>query len=76
MPLLQTQMMSRFKFTNANKSCGHCGKPAKLRCSQCQAVYYCTLEHQSANWKHHKKFCSLLSEDAQNITKEFDITDS
>ena len=34
---------------------------------------YCTSEHQSANWKCHKKFCSLISEDAQNITKEFDI---
>ena len=61
------------EFTNAYKCCGHCGKPAKLRCSQCEAVYYCTSEHQSANWKCHKKFCSLISGDAQNITKEFDI---
>ena len=37
------------------------------------SIYYCTLEHQSANWKCHKKFCSLISGDAQNITKEFDI---
>ena len=68
MPLLETKN-DAFEFINANKSCGHCGKPTKLRCSQCQLIYYCMSEHQFANCKHHTKFCSLITEDAQNTTK-------
>ena len=40
-------------------SCDSCGKPqAKLMCSRCQRVYYCSRECQTTAWKHqHKSIC-------------------
>ena len=55
-----------------DKICGHCGKSAKMRCSKCQTVYYCTPEHQLAHWKKHKKLCSLIADDPQENIKDFD----
>ena len=37
--------------------CGHCKRPAKLRCATCTKVYYCSPKHQSEHWKYHKKQC-------------------
>ena len=28
-----------------------------MRCSNCKSGYYCSLEHQKLDWKHHKKLC-------------------
>ena len=47
---------------NNDETCEHCGSSAKLRCSKCQRIYYCTREHQLAHWKNHK-VCALISED-------------
>lgn len=35
--------------------CVVCYQPAGLRCSRCQAVYYCGEEHQRDDWKNHTK---------------------
>ncbi|KAJ4462727.1 hypothetical protein PAPYR_742 [Paratrimastix pyriformis] len=38
--------------------CAFCGKPATKRCSRCQAAFYCSAEHQKADWKKHKATCA------------------
>ena len=37
-----------------------CGKEASQRCSGCQAVYYCSREHQKNDWKNHRSACSAF----------------
>lgn len=40
------------------KLCRLCGCPGQKACSRCHAVYYCSKEHQTIDWKHsHKKEC-------------------
>ncbi|KAL8287225.1 hypothetical protein RQP46_003677 [Phenoliferia psychrophenolica] len=39
------------------KDCICCMAPAKLRCSGCQRVYFCSTEHQKAAWGVHKYLC-------------------
>ncbi|XP_057376965.1 SET domain-containing protein SmydA-8-like [Daphnia carinata] len=34
-----------------------CGKEALQRCSGCQSVFYCSREHQKADWKKHRSNC-------------------
>ena len=34
-----------------------CGKDASQRCSGCQAVFYCSREHQKKDWKQHRINC-------------------
>lgn len=34
-----------------------CGKEAHQRCSGCQAVFYCSREHQKTDWKKHRSNC-------------------
>ncbi|KNC56047.1 ubiquitin carboxyl-terminal hydrolase [Thecamonas trahens ATCC 50062] len=42
--------------------CGGCSAPAtRLRCKQCKVQYYCSREHQVADWKYHKKRCGVAS---------------
>ena len=31
---------------------------AKLRCTRCKKVHYCSSKHQAEHWKHHKKQCN------------------
>ncbi|GMI17466.1 hypothetical protein TrLO_g3640 [Triparma laevis f. longispina] len=38
-----------------------CTSTAALRCSRCQATYYCTKEHQRSHWKTHKKNCVVAT---------------
>ena len=40
------------------KLCGLCNIPAKLRCTRCKKVHYCSSKHQAEHWKHHKKKCN------------------
>lgn len=35
----------------------YCGKEALQRCSGCQAVFYCSREHQKSDWKQHRLNC-------------------
>ncbi|CAH0680309.1 unnamed protein product [Chilo suppressalis] len=39
-------------------ACAICLSPAEQKCSGCQAVHYCTKEHQKQHWKQHKHQCS------------------
>lgn len=37
--------------------CDICAKPANQKCGQCQAIFYCSLEHQKEGWKTHRPIC-------------------
>ncbi|XP_055598472.1 SET domain-containing protein SmydA-8-like [Uranotaenia lowii] len=37
--------------------CPVCNQPAKKRCSGCSSAYYCSVDHQRQDWKHHKNVC-------------------
>ena len=37
--------------------CGACGQPAQNRCGRCEAVVYCNVECQKADWRAHKAVC-------------------
>lgn len=37
--------------------CPVCNQSAKKRCSGCSVAYYCSVEHQRQDWKHHKNVC-------------------
>ena len=39
------------------QTCAVCSQEAPHRCSGCQAVYYCSKEHQRKDWKQHKATC-------------------
>ncbi|XP_026322771.1 SET domain-containing protein SmydA-8 [Hyposmocoma kahamanoa] len=38
--------------------CAICLAPAEQKCSGCQAVHYCSREHQKEHWKQHKFQCT------------------
>ncbi|TRY80691.1 hypothetical protein TCAL_09011 [Tigriopus californicus] len=40
--------------------CEVCGHLAKLFCSACKHVFYCTKEHQKKHWRNHKEDCPSL----------------
>lgn len=41
--------------------CELCQKPAFLQCTECRVTYYCSTEHQKADWLGiHEKICQLL----------------
>jgi len=37
-----------------HKNCVICGKQTTLKCSKCNVVYYCGVDHQKEDWKNHK----------------------
>ena len=39
------------------KFCGLCNGQAKLRCTWCRNMHYCSPKHQAEHWKQHKKQC-------------------
>lgn len=50
--------------------CNNCSKEnAKLRCSKCKLVYYCSNECQKQDWKKHKLICNNNPENENNLTK-------
>lgn len=42
--------------------CGNteCALKDLKKCSRCNAVYYCSVEHQKLHWKEHKKLCKEI----------------
>jgi len=41
--------------------CELCNKPAFVQCHQCRVTYYCSRDHQDADWVGiHEKICTLL----------------
>lgn len=38
-------------------SCAVCKQPSEKKCSLCGNVFYCSREHQKADWKTHKSKC-------------------
>jgi hypothetical protein len=42
------------------KVCGICSNPADKLCGICKSIYYCCREHQTEDWKRHKKECGKL----------------
>ena len=42
--------------------CNECGAAASKKCAGCGSVYYCSIEHQKADWTSHKPFCKLHKE--------------
>jgi len=45
------------------------GKPLK-RCSRCHAMYYCSADHQKAQWRRHKSLCGHLAAAAHTAGQE------
>lgn len=43
------------------QSCAVCQVPATSHCGRCKSVYYCGREHQTSDWKDHKKSCGKPS---------------
>jgi hypothetical protein len=38
-----------------------CASTVKLKlCSACKGIYYCSVEHQRADWPRHKGFCAMV----------------
>ena len=44
---------------NMSNTCGICRKDATKRCVKCLSAWYCSRECQVADWKKHKKDCTL-----------------
>ena len=38
--------------------CVICNIYCKKKCGQCKTAYYCCVEHQIQDWKHHKTICT------------------
>jgi hypothetical protein len=38
-----------------------CTNPAHSMCGKCLSAYYCSQEHQKADWNRHKRECRILS---------------
>jgi len=37
--------------------CNYCKQKAKVKCGNCQSVFYCSLECQKKDWQKHKENC-------------------
>ena len=40
--------------------CSNCLEPAKLQCSRCHSVKYCSSACQKENWKQHKEYYNCI----------------
>ena len=53
---------------DADRTCAVCNLAAPLRCSRCKSSFYCSVAHQIASWKQHKRACKGL-EAARDLHK-------
>jgi len=42
---------------NVERKCAVCSLPTTSRCGGCSAIYYCSVAHQSSDWREHKLVC-------------------
>lgn len=61
-PLLPKAMSNAQCRSNSN-ICAVCSEPATQRCQQCKSSYYCSREHQLADWTAHKARCKAIAAD-------------
>jgi hypothetical protein len=50
--------------------CHICEANATSRCSACKEVFYCSVEHQRADWKSHKSDCERRRAARARVTLE------
>ncbi|KAK5680918.1 Zinc finger MYND domain-containing protein 10 [Elasticomyces elasticus] len=55
-----TEMSSADPKTTVPQVCGMCGSNAKLNCSRCHHILYCSKECQIKDWPTHKSVCKFL----------------
>jgi len=49
------------KMGHKDRTCAYCGKVGRFKkCSACHSAYYCSKEHQVADWEKHKTKCVEL----------------
>ena len=53
------QRRLRKETVKGSRKCETCGKTTSIKCQGCKEVYYCDEECQKANWKKHKKKCTM-----------------
>ena len=58
-------IMSEIEYYNDFRACDFmgCEEPGLKTCSGCRDRFYCSREHQAADWKMHKKDCKRAQED-------------
>ncbi|XP_014205836.1 hypoxia-inducible factor prolyl hydroxylase [Copidosoma floridanum] len=70
---LQNGTVSNLTNTSLETNCPICGETdrAKLRnCSRCKVVSYCTKEHQTLDYKAHKKLCIEVDKAQDQVKKQ------
>lgn len=61
--VIEVFMLKGEKYCNV---CKQMDSDKLSRCSGCKIVYYCCKEHQTSDWKNHKKVCKKLKESFKN----------
>ncbi len=71
-------MKCRILMDKEKKKCAHCKKlDCTKYCSLCKQAYYCSVDHQRADWENHKrefhqpKQCSICLEDVSDGRSEY-----
>jgi hypothetical protein len=54
----------------------YCLKAGTLRCTGCEAVWYCSREHQRQNWPTHKAWCKLSAKERALTVDGYRVCDA
>lgn len=74
-PANVTQTKHLSSATQVVPQCAICGTAQKLlRCAKCKTVYYCSTDHQHADWPSHKKECRTLAKQRNNNNRLQQLT--